>query len=151
MREVWFYHLERKSVDDELPGLLQRGLELDLRMAVITSSQERVKELSQKLWAAEDVAFIPHGFDGEPMPDQQPIFLSVTDDVPNAATFRFYVDGTEPRETTTTERASILFDGRNDQAVEQARVLWRKFKADAVPIRYWKQDDEGRWKDQAAS
>ena len=150
MAEVWFYHLERKPVDDELPGLLQRGLERGVRMAVVTTSVERVKELSQKLWGVEDIAFIPHGCEGEPLPEQQPIYLSADGGVPNAAGFWFFIDGTAPDAMTGIERASILFDGRDETAVQQARDLWRRFKAEAVPIRYWKQDEEGRWKDQAA-
>ena len=150
MAEVWFYHLERKPVDDELPGLLQRGLERGVRMAVVTTSVERVKELSQKLWGVEDTVFIPHGCEGEPLPEQQPIFLSADGGVPNAAGFRFFIDGTAPDAMTGIERASILFDGRDETAVQQARDLWRRFKTEAVPIRYWKQDEEGRWRDQAA-
>ena len=150
MAEVWFYHLERKAVDDELPGLLQRGLERGVRMAVVTSTVERVKELSHKLWGVEDAAFIPHGFDGEPLPEQQPIYLSAGGEVPNRAAYCFYIDGAAPDTLEFLERASIMFDGRDETAVEQARVLWRRFKNDGVVIRYWKQDDEGRWKDQAA-
>jgi DNA polymerase III subunit chi len=150
MAEVWFYHLERKSVDDELPGLLQRGLERGVRMAVVTSTPERVKELSQKLWGVEDTAFIPHGFEGEPRPAAQPIYLSADGMVPNSAGFRFYIDGTAPDALTDIERASIMFEGRDETAVELARDLWRRFKAEAAPIRYWKQDEDGRWRDQAA-
>jgi DNA polymerase III subunit chi len=150
MAEVWFYHIERKSVDEELPGLLRRGLERGVRMAVVASSAERVKDFSQKLWSIEDTAFIPHGFEGEPMPEQQAIYLSASGEVPNSALFRFYVDGVVPDNVSMLERASILFDGRNETAVEQARDVWRRFKAEGVTIRYWKQDDEGRWKDQAA-
>ncbi len=150
MAEVWFYHLERKSVDDELPGLLTRGLERGVRMAVVTSTVERVKELSQKLWGFEETAFIPHGFEGEPMPEQQAIYLSAGGELPNAAAYSFYIDGAAPDTLRSIERASIMFDGRDENAVEQARVMWRTFKADGVAIRYWKQDDEGRWKDQAA-
>jgi DNA polymerase III subunit chi len=102
------------------------------------------------LWGVEDTAFIPHGFEGEPRPAEQPIFVSPGGVVPNSAGFRFYIDGTAPDEMTDIERASILFDGRDETAVELARDLWRRFKAEAVPIRYWKQDEDGRWRDQAA-
>lgn len=151
MAEVWFYHLERTTADAELPRLLQRGLERGLRMAVITSSVDRVREFSQKLWGLEETSFIPHGFEGEPFPEQQLIYLCADDAAPNASSFNFYMDGAEPTDISKIERASILFDGTNDAAIQQARNLWRKFKTENATIRYWKQDEEGRWKDQASS
>jgi DNA polymerase III subunit chi len=150
MAEVWFYHLERKSAEDELPGLLQRGLERGVRMAVFTSSPERVKELSQKLWGSEPTAFIPHGFEGETFPEQQPIYLGVGAEFPNGARFGFFIDGAGPGAVDAFDRASILFDGNDELATQQARELWRRFKGEGAVIRYWKQDDDGRWKDQAS-
>jgi DNA polymerase III subunit chi len=150
MAEVWFYHIERKSADEELPGLLQRGLDRGLRLGVATSSVERVKELSSKLWGAGPTVFIPHGFQGEPLPEQQPIYLSEDGKFPNAARYCFYLDGAVPGDVSGMERASIMFDGTDENAVQQARDMWRRFKGEGVMIRYWKQDEDGRWKDQAA-
>jgi DNA polymerase III subunit chi len=149
MAEVWFYHIEQRSADDELPGLLQRGLERSLRMGVATTSDERVKELSGKLWGAGQTVFIPHGFDGEPFPEQQPIYISATGQFPNAARFCFYLDGALPNALDDMERASILFDGNDETAVQQARLQWRRFKGEGAVIRYWKKDENGRWTDQA--
>jgi DNA polymerase III subunit chi len=151
MAEVWFYHLERTTADAELPRLLQRGLERGLRMAVVTSSNDRLREFSQRLWGLEETSFIPHGFDGEPHPEAQPIYLCTDDVGPNDAKFAFYIDGTEPTSLEQLDRASIMFDGNNETALDQARALWRKFKVENATIRYWKQDEEGRWKDQAAA
>lgn len=150
MAEVWFYHIERKSADEELPGLLQRGLERGLRLGVATSSVERVKELSSKLWGAGPTVFIPHGFEGEPQPEQQPIYLSDSGRFPNGARYCFYLDGAVPEDVSAMERASVMFDGNDEGAVQQAREMWRRFKGEGVVIRYWKQDEDGRWKDQAA-
>ena len=150
MAEVWFYHIERKPADEELPGLLQRGLERGLRLGVATSSGDRVKELSSKLWGAGPTVFIPHGFEGEPLPEQQPIYLSDNGRFPNGARYCFYLDGAMPGALDDMDRASILFDGTAAAAVQQARDLWRRFKGEGVVIRYWKQDEDGRWKDQAA-
>jgi DNA polymerase III subunit chi len=150
MTEIWFYHLERTTADAELPRLLLRGVERGIRMAVITPSVERVREFSQKLWGLEDTSFIPHGFEGEPQPEKQIIYLATDDKTPNQSIFNFYIDGAEPVALDGISRASIMFDGNSDTALEQARKLWRKFKAENAIIRYWKQDEEGRWKDQAA-
>jgi DNA polymerase III subunit chi len=150
MAEVWFYHLESRSADQELPGLLLRGLERGVRMAVITASARHEKELSNLLWGHEETAFIPHGLQGEPFPQQQAIFLASDDNPPNAATYRFYVGGTEPSAPEELERASILFDGHDESAIERARTHWKACKAKGLIVKYWKQDEQGRWKDQAA-
>jgi DNA polymerase III subunit chi len=149
MAEVSFYHFERKSVDAELPGLLQRGLDRGVRMAVIAPSMERVKELSQKIWGHDDTAFIPHGFEGEPNAEAQLVCLSSNDQPVNGSAFRYYVDGIAPETLDGLERANILFSGLDETAVEAARGLWRRFKAEGATIKYWKQDEDGRWKDQA--
>jgi DNA polymerase III subunit chi len=150
MAEVSFYHFERKSVDQELPGLLQRGFDKGVRMAVVAQSIERVKDLSQKIWGYEETAFIPHGFEGEPNAGEQLICLCADDQPLNGAKFRYYVDGAEPTSLEGLERANILFSGLDETAVESARGLWRRFKAEGAAIKYWKQDEEGRWRDQAA-
>jgi DNA polymerase III subunit chi len=151
MADIWFYHLERESVDKVLPGLLERGLERDLRMAVQTLDGARVQEISQSLWAYEDVAFIPHGIPGEPDPEEQPIFVTSTAENPNAATFRFFIDGAAPVSIEGLARACILFNGNDETALQQARELWKRFKAEGHAIVYQKRDETGRWVDQAAA
>jgi DNA polymerase III subunit chi len=151
MADIWFYHLERESAEKVLPSLLARGLERDLRMVVQTVDPARVKEISHVLWAHEDVAFLPHGIPGEPDPEEQPIYLTASDDNPNAATFRFFVDGAAPSTLQGLVRACILFNGNDEVALQQARALWKRFKAESHVIVYQKRDDTGRWVDQAAA
>lgn len=150
MAEVWFYHLEREPVEDVLPGLLARGLQRGLRMAVQSPSEDRLKLLSEKLWGFEDVAFLAHGDASTPMPEAQPIYLAESSENPNAAAYRFFIDGAEPLDISALTRASIMFDGNDQSVIEQARTLWKQFKAEGHAISYWKQDEEGRWKDQAS-
>jgi DNA polymerase-3 subunit chi len=150
MTEVWFYHLEREPVENVLPGLLARGLQRGVRMAVQSPDSARLAAISEKLWAYEDVAFLAHGLAGEPAPDRQPIFLAQDSDNPNAAPFRFFIDSAEPQSLDGLVRASIMFDGTAEGALDQARALWKRFKAEGHAISYWKQDEQGRWKDQAA-
>lgn len=151
MAEVWFYHLEGKSAEDVLPGLLARGLECGVRMVVQTVDVERVKALSQKLWAYEDTSFLTHGFEGEPNSAAQAIYLATTAENPNVSGLGFFINGAVPENFNGLTRASIMFDGTEETAIEQARSLWRSYKTDGHAIKYWKQDADGRWKDQAAS
>jgi DNA polymerase III subunit chi len=147
--EVWFYHLEKRRVEQELPGLLQRGLERQISMAVVSAQPEKLKALSNTIWDHGETAFIVHALADEPHASQQLICLCTDDQVPNDANFRFYVEGAEPASLNGLARASILFDGNDETSVSQARALWKRFKAESATIKYWKQDAEGRWTDQA--
>ena len=40
---------------------------------------------------------------------------------------------------------AILFDGRDEAAVQAARERWKGLKAEEHNVTYWRQDDEGRW------
>jgi DNA polymerase III subunit chi len=149
MAEVWFYHLEREPVENVLPGLLARGLQRELRMAVQGTDSARLAALSDRLWGHEDVAFLAHGGADDPAPEDQPIYLSIDGASPNKANYRFFVDGAEPESVEGLVRASIMFDGNMEDSLTQARALWKRFKAEGHAISYWKQDNEGRWKNQA--
>ncbi len=151
MAEVWFYHLELRPVEQELPGLLQRGMERGLRMAVFVPDEAVAKFLSDKIWGHEDVAFLAHGLDGEEGAAKQPIVISASGRAANSAHFAFYVHGTMPMDISQHDRVIILFDGRDETRVQQARELWKRFKGEGAVIKYWKQDDDGRWKDMAAT
>lgn len=150
MAEIWFYMLEREPVDAVLPGLLARGLQRGLRLAVQAGDAEAIKLLSEKLWAYEDVAFLAHGDAATPMPEKQPIYLTTAEDNPNAATYRFYIAGAEPAALDGLTRASIMFDGNEQTAIDRARAMWRRFKEEGHAISFWKQDEAGRWVNQAA-
>jgi DNA polymerase III subunit chi len=149
MAEVWFYHLDTKPVEQELPGLLQRGLDRNIRMAVVSDQPEKLKALSNTIWDHGETSFIVHALADEPNASDQLICLCADDHVPNNAGFRFYVEGAEPESLEGMTRASIVFDGNDETSVLRARALWKRFKAEGATIKYWKRDEEGRWKDQA--
>jgi DNA polymerase-3 subunit chi len=151
MAEVWFYHIERGGVETVLPVLLRRGLDRGLRMAVETTGTERANQLSQQIWAAEDTAFIPHGLATDSGSHLQPIIIADSAENPNKATCRFYVDGAEPKSLDGLDRVCILFDGRDPSGLEAARALWRRFTTDNTKAIYQKQDESGRWQEQARS
>lgn len=142
--EIYFYHLENQALSSILPDLLRRGLERGLRMAVETSLPEKLERLSSALWAAEDVSFLPHGY-AEDVPHTQPIWLSADAANPNAATYRFYVDGALPLEIGGLKRALIMIDSTSEEALVNARTEWKKRKAEGHQVSYWKQDENHRW------
>ena len=57
--EVYFYHLERRTLEDVLPTLLERSLERGWRAAVQAASEERVEALDTLLWIYREESFGP--------------------------------------------------------------------------------------------
>ena len=146
--EIYFYHLERRTLDDVLPNLLERSLKRGWRAAVQAASEERVQALDTLLWTYGDESFLPHGTARDGRASAQPIYLTADDDNPNAAHVRFLVDGATLADASPYVRVAYVFDGRDQDAVARAREAWREAKARGNAVKYFQQDAGGRWLDQ---
>jgi DNA polymerase-3 subunit chi len=143
--EVWFYHLERSSLDQVLPDLLDKTLKKGWRAVVRAREEGRLDHLDGWLWSFRDESFLPHGLAREPFAEHQPVLLTTGMDTPNAAQALFLIDGAEPGDLSGHERCIVLFDGRDDAALADARGRWKTFKAEGRPISYWRQGDQRGW------
>src|SRR3569832_208150 len=79
MTETLFYHLERRAVEDVLPGLIERTLERGWRAAIRCESAERVDAIDNLLWTYDDASFLPHAQAGDGNPARQPVLITVED------------------------------------------------------------------------
>jgi DNA polymerase-3 subunit chi len=149
MTEVYFYHLETRTLDDVLPGLLERSLKRGWRAAVQAASDERVAALDTLLWAYRDESFLPHGTARDGRTSSQPIYLTASDDNPNGAHVRFLVDGAMLADASPYTRVAYVFDGRDQHAVARAREAWQTAKAEGLAVSYWQQGFDGRWEQKA--
>jgi DNA polymerase III subunit chi len=143
--EVYFYHLERQSLDDALPKLLERSLARGWRATVQAASEERVEALNTRLWDYRQDSFLPHGTARDGHAAEQPIYLTAGDDNPNAAQIRFLVDGTVLANASPYVRVAYVFDGRDTEAVSRAREAWQEAKARGDVVKYYQQDADGSW------
>lgn len=149
MAEVLFYHLTESTLEEALPGLLERSLARGWRAVVQAGSDERRDALDQHLWSFRDDSFLAHGTDIEPHAADQPVLLTVTDANPNGAAVRFMVDCAEPPPLDGYERAVFLFDGHDQLQLETARRHWKQLKAAGLPVTYWQQGPDRRWERKA--
>jgi DNA polymerase III subunit chi len=144
--EVRFHHLERRRVDQALPGLLELAAQEGRRVVVRASSDEMVAALNERLWTYDDASFLPHGAAGDGDPMTQPIFLTSEADNPNAATMLVRLSGAEASDADDAfELVVLMFDGRDEAALAQARGEWRRLKDQERAISYWRETDEGGW------
>jgi DNA polymerase-3 subunit chi len=144
--DVRFYHLERRRVDQALPGLLERALEEGRRVLVRASSDEMVAALNERLWTYDDASFLPHGAAGDGDPMTQPIFLTSDLENPNAATMLVRLSGAETGDADEAfDLVILMFDGSDEAALAQARGEWRRLSDQGRTISYWREGDEGGW------
>lgn len=149
MAEVLFYHLTESTLEDALPGLLERSLQRGWKAVVQTGSEESRSALDAHLWTFRDDAFLAHGSDSDPYPADQPVVLTVGEENPNAAEIRFMVDGAAPPDIGPYQRAVFLFDGHDAAQVEAARGHWKTMKAAGHAVTYWQQTPDRRWERKA--
>ena len=149
MAEVLFYHLTESTLEDALPGLLERSVGRGWRAVVQTGSEERRDALDQHLWTFRDDSFLAHGTDREPLAAEQPVLLTTGDGNANEAQIRFLVDGAVPPDLSSYERAVFLFDGHDTGQVEAAREHWKGMKTAGHAVTYWQQTADRRWERKA--
>jgi DNA polymerase III subunit chi len=153
MTEALFYHLERRSLDDVLPDLIERTLERGWRALVRVDSAERADALDTRLWTFND-GFLPHAQQGDGDPARQPVLITVEEGNPNAADVLFLVGGAAApawngEAAKALARIVLIFDGRDAGAVEKARAAWKDAKAAGHEVTYWKESASGKFEKQA--
>ena len=107
MAEVLFYHLTELTLEEALPGLLERSLERGWRAVVQTGTEERRDALDAHLWTFRDDSFLAHGTDREAWPADQPV---ASDDRRRKSQRRrhpFLVDGAEPPDISDLRTRSL--------------------------------------------
>jgi DNA polymerase-3 subunit chi len=143
--EIWFYHLERSSLEQVLPGLLEKTRERGWRALVRAADPGRLAEIDQHLWTWRDDSFLAHGRVDQPHAERQPILLTGGPENPNGAQALFILDQSELGDTEGFERCFILFDGRDETALHGARERWRALKGQGANLAYWREKPEGGW------
>jgi DNA polymerase-3 subunit chi len=151
LTETLFYHLERRTLEDVLPGLVEKSLARGWRALVRTDSAERSDMLDTLLWTYDDRSFLPHAQAGDGDPNRQPVLISVEEANLNRAEIVFYVGGVLPgdwRALKDLVRVVLLFDGRDGEALAGARAAWKEARAAGHDVTYWKESPSGKFEKQ---
>ena len=153
--EISFYHLTQGSLDKSVAKLLEKGFEAGHRSILVLDTQEELDHYNKILWTFSSLAFVPHGSDDDGDPAQQPLYLTTSLNTenprPNQATILATVNANTSLDTSGFKRCLDIFNGHDDDAVTKARARWKSFKAAGHKLTYWKQDENGRWFQEASS
>lgn len=154
MTETLFYHLERRSLDDALPGLVEKSLERGWRALIKAESSDRAASIDGRLWTYSEQSFLPHAQLGDGDAKRQPVLITVEDGNANDANILFLVGGAMPPAwdgalVNALSRIVLLFDGRDSDALAAARAAWKDAKAAGHDVTYWKEQSSGKFEKQA--
>ncbi|HET9159348.1 MAG TPA: DNA polymerase III subunit chi [Caulobacteraceae bacterium] len=147
--EIWFYHLERTALEQALPDLLEKTLARGWKALVRTGDPARLEQLDEWLWTWRDDSFLPHGLAGEVHAAREPVLLSAAADNVNAADALFLIHRAETPDLEGYQRCVVLFDGRDESALKEARKQWQAVKAKGHAVSYWQESPERGWVKQA--
>jgi DNA polymerase-3 subunit chi len=154
MTETLFYHLERRSLDDALPGLVEKSLERGWRALIKAESSDRAAAIDGRLWTFSEQSFLPHAQLGDGDATHQPVLITVEDGNANDANVLFIVGGAMPPAwdgavVGALARIVLMFDGRDADALAAARAAWKDAKAAGHDVTYWKESPAGKFEKQA--
>ena len=142
MTEVRFYHLQRKTLEQALPQLLEKTLERGWRAVVMAGSEARVEALNGLLWTYTREGFLPHGTKKDGYAERQPVWLTDLDENPNNANVLFLVDGAGSSRISEFDLCCEVFDGR-DVGQSQAPAITGRFAVSGFDLTYWQQTEGG--------
>jgi len=145
LTDIAFYHLERSTLEQALPKLLEKTLAAGKRALVLAGSEQRVEALNEALWSFDQDAWVPHGSAKDGNAERQPIWFSMADENLNTAEFLFLTDGANTEKIDEYERCFELFDGNNPESVATARSRYKAYKDAGHELSYFQQTASGGW------
>jgi DNA polymerase-3 subunit chi len=150
MTEIWFYQLQRRRLEQVLPSLVERVLGRGWRAIIQAATPERLAAMDDLLWTYAEDSFVPHGAAKDGDPDLQPVWLTLGDENANGAQTRFLLEGVEAAAFLDQgyERLIVLFDGRDEAFLDNARAQWRHLRQSQANLAYWAETEEGGWRKQ---
>ncbi len=145
MTDIWFYHLERTSLEQALPDLLEKVASRGWKAYVHGLGEDMVTGLDSRLWTYNPQSFLAHGREDAEFAARQPILLGTSGKMANDPQVYLSVAPADIPALDGLERALIVFEGNDSDHLGWARAQWKRMKGEGLNLAYWKQNDDGRW------
>lgn len=149
MTDIRFYHLQRQSLVEALPKLLEKASATGAQIVIKTPDKATMEQLDKALWSYDRHSFLAHGSEGTKLPQEQPIYLTTADDNPSEATIQVLINAAASEHTDAFNMCLYMFDGRDEVIVQAARASWKKFSGGDHNMSYWQQRETGGWEQKA--
>lgn len=149
MTDIRFYHLQKQSLDQALPLILEKAYGAGHRTVVRLRDKKEVERMSAHLWVYKDKSFLPHGCAKDGNAEQHPIWLTPEDDCPNNAKAVILTQGRTEEDIASFDLACEVLNGHLDEEVQAARARWKTYQEAGHDVTYWFQNENGGWEKKA--
>lgn len=149
MTDIRFYHLQKQSLDQALPMILEKAYQGEHKILVRLADAKEVERMNALLWTYNPAKFLPHGSKKDGHAESQPIWLTDKEENPNKANVLILTQGILTDAVEKYDLCCEMLDGRDEAAVKDARARWKKYKEDGHDVAYWYQSETGGWEKKA--
>ncbi|NQZ13501.1 MAG: DNA polymerase III subunit chi [Alphaproteobacteria bacterium] len=149
MTEARFYHLQKQTLDQALPLILEKAYQTGKNIVLRVQDKKEAERLNTHLWTYRPDAFLPHGCAKEGNAEHQPIWLTEKDENPNDAKIIILTQGTSTESIEDWDLCCEMLDGHSNDQVTTARAKWKDYKDKGLEVTYWMQSDSGGWENKA--
>ncbi len=146
MLKISFYQIDDADLNDVVVMLVKKTRALDKKI-VLYCPKPASEAIDNALWSHDAGSWLPHGLDLADGANLAPIWISSDmAENPIAAEFMILLHGAVPIKWEGFERAFVVFDGKSDTQLQQARSQWKQWKAQPeIEINYFSQVAGGKW------
>lgn len=128
-----------------MPKLAEKAYATGKPVQILLGTEERVEFINSLLWTYSEESFLPHGSKKDGFVEDQPIFITATEENANNAALLILADGAQVdiSKLSAYERVLNIFDGNNETALNNARAYWKELKGADAELHYWQQNANG--------
>lgn len=149
MTEIRFYHLQKQTLDQALPLILEKAYASGQPILVKLESASEVERMNTHLWSYAPHTFLPHGSAKNGNADKQPIWLTDKDTNDNNAKILILTQGKTEENVDTYNLVCEMLNGHDENAISAARIRWKEYTSAGHDVTYWYQSESGKWEKKA--
>jgi DNA polymerase-3 subunit chi len=149
MTDIRFYHMQKQTLDDVLPLLLEKAYKAGHKAVIKFENTAEVERFDTLLWTYRQSGFLPHGSKKDGQAERQPIWLTDSEENPNNADMLVLAQGQSSQGIEDYALCCEMLDGRSAEQVSAARARWKEYQAAGHTVTYWFQGESGGWEKKA--
>lgn len=143
--EILFYHITKGEMSSVVIQLLQKIYASQKKAVLLVKTPEEMHFYDEILWTYSSDSFLPHGTKDDSFPENQPCCITDTVQNPTSAEMLLLIEPVAWESFDDYQRMIVLFSDKNNQAVINAREIWKNLKEKNENMTYWFQNDAGKW------